>query len=320
MPTVSVIMPAYNVGQYIAEALESALAQTFGDLEVLVVDDGSSDGTVGIARRFAARDARVRLLQQAHGGLSRARNTAIHNARGRLIALLDADDIWDPGFLAAQVELFRVHAADVVTGNALDLGGPRDGKPSRPFPDRRPTPGLATIIADTEAVFIMSIFRREVVHRVGLFDESLRSNEDYDYWLRAAVAGMTFARNDRPLGYYRRRADSLSANDVRMLSGVRAVYQKLRPAILDRPYELELLDRQLERFSMELLAAEACAAIEAGDRKTAAARLADLRRLRPGTALVLAELLARWAPRLLPMLYRARRTRRIRRHAEGAAA
>lgn len=320
MPTVSVIMPAYNVARYLADALESAIAQTFDDLEVLVVDDGSSDGTVGIARQFAARDTRVRLLQQQHGGLSRARNTAIRNSRGRLIALLDADDIWDPGFLAAQLQLFRQRAADIVTGNAFDLGGPRDGKPSRPFPDRRPTPGLATIIADTESVFIMSVFRREVVQRVGFFDEALQSNEDYDYWLRAAVAGMTFARNDCPLGYYRRRADSLSANDVRMLSGVLAVYQKLRPTILGRPYELELLDRQLERFSMELLAAQACAAIEAGDRETAAARLADLRRLRPGTVLALAELLARWAPRLLPMLYRARRTRLIRRHAEGAAA
>jgi hypothetical protein len=105
-----------------------------------------------------------------------------------------------------------------------------------------------------------------------------------------------------------------------MLSGVLAVYRKLRPTILDRPYELELLERQVERFSLELLAAEACAAIEAGDRETAAARLADLRRLRPGTTLAVAELLARWAPRLLPMLYRARRTRRIRRQAQGAAA
>jgi glycosyltransferase involved in cell wall biosynthesis len=320
MPTVSVIMPAYNVAQYLEDALGSVLAQTFRDFEVLVVDDGSADATVKIAQQFAARDARVRLLQQQHGGLSRARNTAIGSARGRFLALLDSDDMWHPQFLAAQLEVFERGPSDIVTGNALDLGGPRDGRPSRPFPDRRPVPGLATIIADIEAVFIMSMFRREVVARIGLFDETLQSNEDYDYWLRAAVAGMTFARNDRPLGYYRRRCDSLSANDVRMLSGVLAVYQKLRPRIVDRPFELALLDRQVERFSTELLAAQACVAIEAGDRETAAARLADLRRLRPGTAFILAELLARWAPRLLPMLYRARRNSRIRRHAEGAAA
>lgn len=320
MPTVSVIMPAYNVAQYLPEALESALAQTFADLEVLVVDDGSTDGTAGIARQFATRDSRVRLLQQSHGGLSRARNAALEGARGRFIALLDADDLWDAGFLAAQLRLLDASRVDIVTGNALELGGSRDGKPSRPFPDRRPTPALATIIADTEAVFIMSVFRHDVVQRVGLFDETLQSNEDYDYWLRAAVAGLTFARNDCPLGRYRRRSDSLSANDVRMRRGVLAVYRKLRPTVLDRPHELEQLDRQVERFSMDLLTAEACAAIEAGDRETAATRIADLRRLRPGTVLALAELLARWAPRLLPMLYRARRTRRIKHPPEGAAA
>lgn len=320
MPTVSVIMPAYNVAEYLAEALESALAQTFTDLEILVVDDGSTDGTAGIARRFAARDARVRLLPQPHGGLSRARNTALQGARGRVIALLDADDLWDPGFLAAQLRLLDASGVDIVTGNALELGGSRDGKPSRPFPDRRPTPALATIIADTEAVFIMSVFRRDLVAQIGLFDEALQSNEDYDYWLRAAVVGKTFARNDCPLGHYRRRSNSLSASEIRMRQGVLAVYRKLRPTILDRPHELGLLDRQVERTSMDLLAAEARAAIEAGDRETAATRIADLRRLRPGTLLALAELLARWAPRLLPMLYRARRTRRVKHPTEGAAA
>ena len=81
------------------------------------------------------------------------------------------------------------------------------------------------------AIFIMSVFRRRVYEAIGGFDEALRSNEDYDYWLRAALAGFRFWRNDRPLGHYRRRDDSVSASDVNMLAGILRVYAKLRPQL-----------------------------------------------------------------------------------------
>ncbi|MGH9411930.1 MAG: glycosyltransferase family 2 protein [Vicinamibacterales bacterium] len=320
MPLVSVIMPAYNAAAYIQDALWSALGQTFRDLEVVVVDDGSHDGTIAIVRDLAAGDSRVRLIEQHNGGVATARNAALRVARGEFLALLDSDDVWAPTFLEAQLQVFRDAKVDIVTGNAFEIDGPRDGHPSRPYPDPRPDPVLATILADTEAIFIMSVFRREVIERIGLFDESMRSNEDYDFWLRAAAAGATFTRNAQPLGAYRRRRDSLSASEVRMLSGILTVYRKLRPSILDRPSELALLDRQIDRFETELLRAEARAAIEMGDRRAAAARLAELRQRRPSVSLAAAELLARWAPGLLPKLYRLRRARRVRQHASGAVA
>lgn len=320
MPAVSVIMPAYNVEAYLAASIESVLAQTFHDWEIVIVDDGSTDATGSIADAYAARDPRIRVVHQSNGGLAAARNTAMRHARGHTFALLDSDDLWDPDFLTAQMGMFAGSPdVAIVTANARNMGGPFDGKPARPWPDKRPQPDLAGILRDEEAVFIMSVFRRSVYEAIGGFDERMRSNEDYDYWLRAAAAGFRFVRNDSPLGDYRRRDDSLSANDVRMLTGLLFVYRKTRSALTGRPRELAILDQQVARFETELLAAEARAAIDAGNRRAAAEHLSALRSRRPGLRIAVAALVARVLPPLLPLLYRWNRARLARRAARAAA-
>jgi glycosyltransferase involved in cell wall biosynthesis len=311
MPTVSVIMTAYKVEAYIGEAIESVLAQTDTDWELIVIDDGSPDGSGRIAGSYAASDRRVRVARQDNGGLSAARNHAVRLARGDLIAILDSDDVWDPSFLAAQKALLEQQPeVDVVTGNAWNLGGRRDGTPWHPSPDPRPQPTLLGMLRDEEAIFIMSVIRRRVFEAIGGFDESLRSNEDYDFWLRAALAGFTFMRNDRPLGFYRRRADSLSASDVRMVRGILRVYEKFRPMVLSMPGELAALDAQVARFQCELLAAEARDAIAAEQFNVAASRFAELFRRRGGAIAGVGSLMARWTPWLLTRAYQIRRTRR----------
>jgi len=310
MPAVTVIMPAYNVEPYVGEALRSVLAQTFTDFEVVVVDDGSTDRTAEVVGACAAADARVRLVRQANRGLAGARNTALRMARGDLFALLDSDDLWEPDFLAEQVAILRQRPdVDIVTGNGWIMGGPQDGELARPCPDGRPQPDLASILGDEFAVFIMSVFRRRVYEIVGCFDETLRTNEDYEFWLRAALSGCRFTRNDRPLGHYRVRADSLSANEMRMLRGILVVYGKLRPLMTRRPLELAVLDAQTERFHTEWLAAEARQALEASDFAAAREHLDRLHARRGGAVLVLARLLARIAPRTLARVYGLRRAR-----------
>lgn len=310
MPAVSVVMPAYNVAPYIGAAIDSVLAQTFGDFELLVVDDGSTDGSGAIAARYAARDARVRLVHQPNAGISAARNMALRHARGSIVAILDSDDLWDPAYLQEQVAILEARPeVDIVTGNAWFLGSRLDGRPARPWPDPRPAPTLAALLADETAVFIMSVFRRRVPETIGPFDESLRTNEDYDFWLRAAAAGFVFCRNDRPLGYYRRRDDSLSASELRMLPGILRVYRKLRPQILGRPVELAILDAQIARFETERVAAEARGAIENGDFAAASQHLAALHGRRGGAALRVASLMARWTPGMLSTLYHVHRAR-----------
>src|SRR5712671_4035179 len=132
MPTVSVIMPAYHAERYLHTAVESVLRQSFSDLELLIVDDGSSDRTVEIARGYAARDARVQVLEQANAGPGPARNAGFRAATGRLFAFLDSDDEWDETFLAEHVAVLAARPdVDVVIGNARNRGGKRDGQPSR---------------------------------------------------------------------------------------------------------------------------------------------------------------------------------------------
>jgi hypothetical protein len=155
----------------------------------------------------------------------------------------------------------------------------------------------------------MSVFRRRVYTTIGPFDEGMRSNEDYDFWLRAAVAGFTFVRNDRPLGHYRVRDDSLSASNVRMLRGILHVYTKLRPEIAGRPREMAILQRQITRFEAELLAAEARLALELADFEAAQEYLGALHQRRGGASLRMAHFLSRWAPGVLKRALRYRRPR-----------
>jgi glycosyltransferase involved in cell wall biosynthesis len=310
MPSVSVIMPAYNVAPYIGEAIASVCAQTVTDVEVLVVNDGSTDETGRIAAGWAARDPRVRVLHKTNGGISTARNLALGHATGDLMAILDSDDTWESDYLASQLAILDARPeVDLVTGNARYLGSRLDGRPVRPSPDPRPEPDLAQILSDANAVFIMTVVRRRVYDTIGGFDETLRTNEDYDYWLRAALAGFRFARNDRPLGRYRRRDDSLSASEVRMLQGALRVNRKIRRLLADRPADLALLDRQTAWFEAELAAAEARAALETGDPSAIRQRLAALHDLRGGPLLGAACLMARWTPGLLARAYHLRRAR-----------
>ena len=311
MPAVSVIMPVFNVERYVDAAVASLLAQTWRDFEVLAVNDGSTDATARLVESWAARDSRIRVLHKANGGISSARNAALRAAAGDFIALLDGDDTWDPAFLESQMAILQAHPEiDVVTANARNLGGHRDGQPARPWPDAKPHPDLLGMIADEEAVFIMCVFRRRVYEQIGEFDESLRTNEDYDYWLRAAAAGCRFYRNARPLGSYRRRSDSLSSSAVNMLEGILRVYDKLRPTVIDRPLERSALDSQVARFENEKLRALARGAIAAGDMRAAEQLLAALRHRRRSASLAVAHLMAKWTPGLLARAFQFRESLR----------
>ena len=310
MPAVSVIMAAYNVEPYLAAAMQSVLRQTFRDFELIVIDDGSKDATHEIAQRIAAGDSRVKLLHKTNGGISSARNHALRECSGELIAFIDSDDMWDPAFLQAQVDVLTNHPEiDIVSGNGWVLGGPQSGRPARPVPDRRPEPSLLSIIEDENAVFIMTVFRRRVYETIGGFDEAIRTNEDYDFWLRAAAANFRFARNDRPLAHYRQRADSLSAAQGQMIRGILLVYNKLRAQLHDRPEMVAAIDLQIARFERELLAAEAKEALLARNSAATGSSLAALHAAEGGVTLGVARFMARWTPGLLWKAYQLRRNR-----------
>ena len=257
MTTVSVIMPAYNAQRYLHLAVDSVLRQTYADLELLIVDDGSMDETVAIGEWYSDRDPRVRVLRQHNAGPGPARNAGFRAATGRYFAFLDSDDQWDDTFLAEQVAVLEARPdVDVVIGNARNRGGRRNGLPSRPVRGEGLPITLAEILADETCLFIMTVFRREVVDAVGGFDPTLLTNEEYEMWIRAALAGFRFTRHTKPLGWYTCRPDSLSSSDTRMLTGILRVFAKTRPLLPPGSPECAILDRQVARFEAEIAAIE----------------------------------------------------------------
>jgi GT2 family glycosyltransferase len=303
-PVVSVVMPAFNAARYVDHAIDSVRGQTVGSLELLVVDDGSTDDTTGVVERHAAVDRRIRVFRQTNSGPGPARNVAFRAARGRFLAFLDSDDAWAPTFLEKQLSLLeRRRDVDVVFGNAWNRGGPLDGRPARPTaPDERRL-HLADILADDTLHFIMSVCRREVVETVGGFDPAFLTNEEYEMWLRAGLAGFAFARNPEPLGWYTCRPDSLSSSDTRMLEGALRVLDHTRPLLPDGSRERAILDRSRGRYDTDLATARVRDSLARRDASAARVHLAALYERRGGLLLGLAARL----PRAAMALYRVRR-------------
>ena len=303
-PTVTVVMPAFNAAGYIDAAISSVVRQTMKDFELLVVDDGSTDETAAVVARRAAQDPRVHLFQQANAGPGPARNVGFRAGRGRFFAFLDSDDAWTPTFLERQVAMLeRRPDVDVVFGNAWCRGGPRDGQPARPTgPDPRRLE-LADLLGDDSLHFIMAVFRREVVETVRGFDPRFLTNEEYEMWLRAGLAGFRFARNPEPLGWYTCRPGSLSSSDTRMLDGALRVLAHTRPSLRAGSAERAILDRSAARYDADLAAARAHDSLARRDASAARRDLAALHERRGGWLLALAAKL----PRAAMALYRVRR-------------
>ena len=307
MPTVSVIMPAYNARPYLADAAHSVLRQTYRDLELIVVDDGSTDGTGGVAETIKLDEPRrVVVISQPNRGPAAARNAGLKAARGEFIALLDSDDIWEPPFLERQLAILDAQPdVDLVTGNGWSLGGPRHGTLVHPHPDPRPPVTLATLITDEEAVFVMTVFRRRVFESIGGFDETPGTSEDFDYWLRAALAGFRFARNDEPLAWYRRRDGSFSSDEVGVLQRAHRVCEKTRPILAGKP-EGRLLEEKMAYYEAEIDLARARQALRSRDVAAIATAVTALHKRRPSFRTAIAALLARHAAPVLSTLYQLR--------------
>ena len=183
MALISVIIPAYNRSAFLPEAIESVLKQTCKPLEIIVVDDGSTDDTAGVLARYAGK---IITLSGNHAGPSAARNHGIQAAHGDFIAFLDSDDLWLPGKLAAQMRFFHANPeARICQTEEIWV---RKGVRVNPRNKHKKYSGwifaqcLPLCVVSPSAVMI----HRSVFARVGLFDETFPACEDYDLWLRIA--------------------------------------------------------------------------------------------------------------------------------------
>lgn len=238
---VSVIIPVYNCKRFVAEAVQSVLDQDYPNKEIIVVDDGSTDGTLEVLRGFG--DA-IRLIAQKNAGPPVARNNGLHEARGDYVAFLDADDVWFQGKLATQVAHLDAHpdVGTVLTNWHLWPAGP-DGQYHRPDFFARPMgdPSLDDpnsgwlynrLLFDCVLLTTTVMMRSSVVKAVGDFDVTLFNGDDYDYWLRAS----RIAKIDR-------------------LKSIGALYRTVPGSVSRKPqarnFEYEVIRKAIARWGLE---------------------------------------------------------------------
>ncbi|MGE3910539.1 MAG: glycosyltransferase family 2 protein [Chloroflexota bacterium] len=224
MPRVSIIVPAYNAAKYLGHTIESVLEQTCTGWELIVVDDGSSDGTATLVQQFAQRDQRIRLVQQANSGVSAARMRGFQetDSTSDFVTFLDADDVWEPGALERLIQ--SLDAAPAAVGaHGLARFIDAEGQPLLPDwgaeygRDRREVVGnqLVPVQPDRPTTFSVLIFRnciftsgqvllrREAFASSAGYDPALRMAEDWDLWLRLSMRGEFAFVNDVVLQYRR---------------------------------------------------------------------------------------------------------------------
>jgi glycosyltransferase involved in cell wall biosynthesis len=218
-PLVSVVIPTYNYGHFVVDAVESVLAQTYKRREIIVVDDGSSDDT---PERLAPYRDRIRYVRKQNRGVSAARNTGIGLASGEWVALLDADDVWHPQKLALQMRVLREHPdLSCLGGNGTPDALQRD-LPEDPEVERL---SVVDFLTWSPLGVCAVIARRRCFDQVGGFDVNLRYAEDRDMWIRLAARYAT-ARLKVPVFQYRPHSGQASRNALPMYEGLALVLNR----------------------------------------------------------------------------------------------
>jgi len=226
VPGFSVVIAAYQAAGSIAEAVESALAQEPAPVEVIVADDGSTDG---IEDALAAFDGRVSLLRGEHGGESTAKNRGFAAARGEFVAVLDADDVYLPGRIAALGRLAsaRPDLALLTTDANLEVDGRIIGRCYHAG-NRFAIDDQRAAIIERNFVFSHAAIRREALLAIGGFDEGILYTADWDCWIRLVLGGARMGLVDEPLASYRMHESAMSARRLEMYQGRVQTLRKTR--------------------------------------------------------------------------------------------
>jgi glycosyltransferase involved in cell wall biosynthesis len=225
MSDISVCITCYNEADYIGSAIRSVLEQTaIGRIkEIIVVDDGSTDGSDRQIRELATQDTRLVHITQRNQGLPAARNTAMRSAKGKYIAFLDGDDVWEPRKVASQLTAFEVPSVGLVYSDYMDFQTDRAANHMLICVRRFSGQGLDLVreffVHDGPIMPSSVMIRREVFQEIGGFDERYRIGEDTDYWLRVALGGFGFQHTPGGLVYKRRHERNLT-RDLERFVGI----------------------------------------------------------------------------------------------------
>jgi len=240
-PLVSVVLPCYDAERFLAEALDSLLAQTYSRLEILALDDGSSDGTLRILEEFAARDTRVRVLRNpTNQGVIRTLNRGVAEAGGEIVARMDADDVAAPTRIERQVGVLAARPEIDLVGTGVEVVDSSDGRPLRPWPVRCLEPGGARFAAlfATPVMHMTIAARAEAMraHPYGGAPDSLHT-EDYEMFARMLDDGAGLCNIDESLMTVRSDPASVSARheEIQVENFVRCSARHLERTLGVRP-------------------------------------------------------------------------------------
>ncbi len=203
-PQVSIIVPTFNRHAAVTEAIESARQQTLPDIEIVVVDDGSTDGTADALRAAFSDEPRLRVLEQANAGCAAARNAGVAAAHAPLIAFLDSDDLLDPGYLASQLQILEAdsEAAGAFCDGRFGPGWAQAERTVFEVHGQGAPRHLDDVVGGGPATIVSLLIRTEVARAVR-FDEQLACREDLDFMARLVLAGHRLAENREVLWTYR---------------------------------------------------------------------------------------------------------------------
>ena len=245
---VSIVIPCYCQAQFLAQAIESVLAQTHGSFELIVVDDGSPDGTSAVAGVFAADDRRVRVFRQENRGLAGARNAGLAQAHGDFVVFLDADDVLLPNALASGLAALRAHPKAAFAAGRFEFMGYFRESLENPDDIGRidGDPYTALLRVNQIAVPAMVMYRRAIFEKVGVFDASVTPAEDYDLYLRITRTH-SICTHEAVVARYRQYGGGLSANAARMGHALMRIMERQRPHVAGNR-ELERARRAGVRF------------------------------------------------------------------------
>jgi glycosyltransferase involved in cell wall biosynthesis len=313
-PVVSVIIPVY-VSQFLREAVDSVQGQTFRDYEIIVVDDGSPE-PLDLGRWSGVDQVRLRSLRQENRGPAAARNTAIRAAQGEFLAFLDADDSWEPTYLAEQIAaMTRDGGLDAIYCGALMMGQPEaDRQTLMESAPARDLVTCASLLREGYTVFLSGVVaRRQTVLDAGLFDERFVHGEDFDLWLRMLKAGARMGFQRRVLLNRRLHAASLSYDALNHSEKGLLVLEKFRARQDLTAVERAAVDWRIRSFHAEVGLERAKRALAGGDFKAAIQGFRDANEFYRSWKLRLVRVLLRLWPTVIARAHRMRERHRLAR-------
>ncbi|MCE3038300.1 glycosyltransferase [Helicobacter anatolicus] len=210
MPFFSIIIPIYNVENYLKECLDSAVFQTFRDIEIICINDGSSDKSGEIAKEYAEKDSRILLIHQENQGLSMARNNAITRATGKYIVFLDSDDYIEKNLCEKLYEILQNHPVDIIKYKTIN----HDRQTPYPIPPKNPLSGKEYILfypncLGSGCVWLFTVKREFLLTKNITFIPNI-IYEDMTFIAHILLESQTFLLTDNPLYFYRVREDSIT--------------------------------------------------------------------------------------------------------------